>query len=157
VLALAPSACGSHFDGMVYRNDDLAFAVGATPTSWRPIDVSDARLAYRDDSRDATIALHARCGKDGDDVPLKALTQHLFIHFTDREVLSQQVVSLDGREAMRTLMHAKLDGVPRRFLVYVLKKDGCVYDFLYISRPQTLDLGMADFDRFVEAFRTLSD
>ena len=45
---------------------------------------------------------------------------------------------MDGREAMHTVMSAKLDGVPKMFDAYVLKKDGCVYDFVDIlgRRPR---------------------
>ena len=92
-----------------------------------------ALLAFRDDAQSATIGVNGRCGKDGDDVPLQALTHHLFLHFTDREVISQKTLTLDGRDAMRTEMLAELDGVPKRFTIYVLKKDGCVYDMLHIA------------------------
>lgn len=155
VLCLSMAGCGGkHFDGTVYRRGDVVFAVDAPPSGWRPIEVTGALLAYRDDRLEATIAVSGRCGKDGDDVPLEALTQHLFIHFTEREVVEQKRLSMDGREAMRTEMVAKLDGVARGFVVYVLKKDGCVYDFLYIGSPDSLASDVEPFDRYVAGFRT---
>jgi hypothetical protein len=51
-------------------------------------------------------------------------------------------------------MLAELDGVKKRYVVYVLKKDGCVYDFLYVSPGQ--DGGKDAFERFVRGFGTLS-
>ena len=48
----------------------------------------------------------------------------------------------------------KLDGVPKYFLVYVLKKDGCVYDFWRISEPGAGDV--APFEAFVKGFATES-
>jgi hypothetical protein len=113
-----------------------------------------ALLAFRDDPTQSTIAVNGRCGKDGDDVPLESLTHHLFLHFTDREVEQQQRLTLDGRDALRTDIRAELDGVPKRFLVYVLKKDGCVYDFLYISDVAVAS-GSQDFERFVQGFATM--
>jgi len=139
----------------MFKQGELSFAVEKPPSSWRPIEVSDALIAYRDDQAAATVAVNGRCGKDGDDVPLEALTQHLFIHFTEREVVEQKRVPMDEREAMRTEMFAKLDGVRQGFVVYVLKKDGCVYDFLYISEPSTLDSGARQFDRYVSGFHTV--
>ena len=75
--------------------------------------------------------------------------------FTDRETLHQTVVPMDGREAMHTILSAKLDGVPKAFDAFVLKKDGCVYDFVYITPPAKFEANRAPFERFVAGFRTL--
>ena len=131
----------------------MAFRVGPIPSTWRRIEADHTLLAFRDDQRGMTIALNGRCGKDGDDVPLESLTHHLFLQFRAREILSQERQKLDGRDALRTEMVAELDGVPKRFTVLVLKKDGCVYDFLRIGASET---GGDDFDRFVQGFATLS-
>ncbi|HMJ16471.1 MAG TPA: hypothetical protein VK524_33890 [Polyangiaceae bacterium] len=152
-----PLSCAStSFDGQIYRSDELAFRVGPRPADWRPIDSDSALLAFRDDTHAATVAVNGRCGKDGDDVPLQALTHHLFLHFTDRRVLSQDVITLDGRDALRTEVVAELDGVPKRFSVYVIKKDGCVYDFVFIGDTQAADTGLGEFQRFVQGFATVS-
>jgi hypothetical protein len=150
---LASACASSQFDGQVYRNGEMAFRVGSVPSTWRRIDAENTLLAFRDDRTEATVALNGRCGKDGDDVPLESLTHHLFLQFTDREIVEQKLLSLDGRDALRTELVAELDGVPKHFTVFVLKKDGCVYDFLFISR----DGGDSDdFERFVRGFATLS-
>ena len=148
--------CGPSLHGRVYQADKLHFSVGQAPERWRAIQASGALLAYRDDQADATVAVNGRCGRDGDDVALQSLTQHLFLLFTDRQIKQQQVVAMDGREAMRTTLTAKLDGVQKAFATYVMKKDGCVYDFLYISRPDTFDANVGQFDSFVAGFHTLS-
>jgi hypothetical protein len=90
---------------------------------------------------------------DGDDVPLEALTHHLFLHFTQRSLVKQERVELDGRAALRTELNAELDGVALRYLVYVIKKDGCVYDFIHVSPNGR---GRAEFERFVQGFGTLA-
>jgi len=154
LLFIFTTACGgSSFDGQVYRNGDVQFRVGPVPPSWHPIEATGALLAFRDDEDAATVAVTGRCGLDGDDVPLEALTHHLFLQFTGRELVSQNRIDLDGRAALRTEMLAELDGVKKHYLVYVLKKDGCVYDFLYVS-PGTD--GQNEFERFVRGFGTLS-
>jgi hypothetical protein len=149
------AGCSGHFEGSVYRDDQVAFSIEHRPAGWRQIEVSEGLLAFRDDQNDGTVAVNGRCGKDGDDVPLESLMQHLFIYFTEREIRKQETVAIDGREALRSELSAKLDGVRRGFVVYVLKKDGCVYDFLYISDPATLRAGAAAFDDFVTSFHTL--
>jgi len=150
------TACASSgFDGHVYRNGALSFKVGQVPNTWRAIDVDDALLAFRDDPANATVALNGRCGVDGDDVPLASLTQHLFLQFTDRDLGAQQALSLDGREALRTEINAALDGVKKHYVVYVLKKNSCVYDFMYIAASATEPAATAAFDGFVQGFATL--
>jgi hypothetical protein len=148
-------ACGGpSFQGNVFRGDGISFRVGPYPRDWRPIDVDGALLSFRDDAAPATVAVNGRCGIDGDDVPLQALTHHLFLNFTDRQVQSQAPLELDGREALRTEMVAELDGVPRKFVVFVLKKDGCVYDFVWIGPARDSEPRIGEFERFVLGFST---
>jgi hypothetical protein len=152
---MAVAACGAPaFDGTVYRGADVAFRIPAAPPGWERLEVSDASVAYRDEANGATIAVNGRCQGE-DDVPLAALTQHLFLRFTEQEIAKQEVVPFDGREAMHTVLSAKLDGVPKRFDVWVLKKDGCVYDLLFIADPTRFDAGAPAFERLVRGFATL--
>lgn len=151
VLALA-CGCGAAFDGTTYRRGGVAFRVGERPASWRPIHAEGTGLAFRDDEANATIAVSGRCGKDAEDVPLPSLTQHLFLMFTEREILQEELVPFDGREALHTVMRAKLDGVPKQFDVWVLKKDGCVYDLYFIAQPDRFDAGVPAFRKFVTGF-----
>jgi hypothetical protein len=159
VLALvALSACsGPALRGDVYRDEGLAFRLGGMPPTWKRLEVKNVRLAFRDDPAESTVLVNARCGNDSDDVPLLALTQHLFILFTERETIEQQVVPMDGREAMHTVMRAKLDGVAKMFDAFVLKKDGCVYDFVVISSPAKFDSSRQAFENFVSGFHTLRE
>jgi len=152
---LACVACGAHFDGRVYRAKGVAFAVSAVPAAWQPLPDRDAALAFRDPAAHATILVNARCGLTSDDVPLTALTQHLFIEFTRRTIDEQTLLPFDGREALHSRMTADLDGVPMRYDVWVLKKDGCVYDLLYFAPPSGFERGAAAFTQFVQGFTTV--
>lgn len=154
-VLLASASCAGGLSGDVFRGDRFAFHIGQLGEGWRRLPVSHAALAFRDDSDGSTIVINGRCGVDGEDVPLDALTQHLFLRFTEREILEQSVVPFDKREAMRTVVRAKLDGVPMKFAVWVLKKDGCVYDLAFMAAPARFDRGAVEFDRFVRGFRTV--
>jgi hypothetical protein len=154
-VALGGACGGPSFDGSVYRGEGFAFRVGAVPAGWTRVQASHAALAFRDEPHDATIALAGRCGLDGEDVPLASLTQHLFLQFTARDILDQQVVPFDQREAMHTVLIAKLDGVVKKFDVWIMKKDGCVYDLYYIGAPDRFDAGVPTFRGFVQSFATV--
>ena len=147
-------------DAGVYREGPVAFQVGDVPPAWRPVRVEGATLAYRDEPHLASILLAGRCyGKD-DDVPLLALTDHLVMGTTDRQIASQETIPFDRREAMHSRLRAKLDGVPMDYDIFVLKKDGCVYDFVYVADPrrgseEERSEGMSVFERFTGTFHTL--
>ena len=150
------AGCTAGLQGDVYRGQGFAFRVGGIPQTWHEVPISHAALAFRDEENGASIVLNGRCGVDGEDVPLESLTQHLFMRFTEREILEQKVFPFDHREAMRTVVTAKLDGVPMKFEVWVLKKDGCVYDLALAAAPAHFDRGAQEFERFVGAFVTVS-
>ncbi len=154
------SACAAPgLEGNVFRRGDVAFRVGPIPADWRQLDneVSEADLAsfaFRGDDEQITVGAAGRCGRDGDDVPLRSLTQHLYLGFTDRQVHSEDEFQLDGRRALRTEMTAALDGVPKHLVLVVLKKDGCVYDFWRVA-DHSPNGGTEGFDAFVSGFQTL--
>lgn len=158
-LCLELTACGgASFNGVEYRDKEVAFRLGPVPAGMRRVESSDARVTFQDDQAGATVAVAARCDRDSDDVPLRALVQHLFLQFTDRQTVSEKEFGLDGRAALEVDLAAKLDGVPRRFIVTVVKKDGCVYDFLHIDgggeRPE-LAQSRSDFRKMVSGFHTV--
>lgn len=158
LLLLPLLACGGpHFDGRTYDDDRVRYEVGTLSGDWRRLDVSRQNdLAWRSDDLDAIVQVNASCEPDGD-APLSSLTQHLLIGFTEREVVSQETLPFDGREALRSHVQAKLDGVPRELVLYVMKKDGCVYDLALIaSRTENVPAATAAFDEFARAFRATS-
>jgi hypothetical protein len=156
LLAACTPACMSTgaFDGHTYRGAGFGFTVPAIPEGWHRVELTDAALAFRDDARAASILVNAKCGSKSDDVPLASLTEHLIIGTTERTFLEEATVPMDGREARHTILVAKLDGVPMQFDIYVMKKNGCVFDFVYVAEPQMFVEGSAAFEKFVRGVHT---
>ncbi len=156
VLLLSACAHAETFEDGVFRKGDLAVYFGPRPAAWRRVDVDGADLAFRDDAREGAALFDVRCGRRDDDAPLSVLTEHLIMGTTEREVESRLTIPFDGREAMHTLLHAKLDGVPMQYDIYVMKKDGCVYDVVYVAPPDHFAEGAPDFERFTLGLHGLS-
>ncbi len=156
LLGVVTGCSATGFDGSVVRGDGFAFRIPPPPPEWSRLEVSGAVLAFRDEANQGTIMLHGRCGLDGDDVPLASLTQHLFLQFTEREIKRQENVPFDGREALHTVLDAKLDGVAMSYDVWVLKKDGCVYDLLYLAPSASFARGRGKFEVLVRGFATVN-
>jgi hypothetical protein len=157
-LSAASAGCAHEsFDGRVYHSGRETFGVGPVPATWERMELDGAMLAYRDTASGGSIAVHAQCGRDADDVPLVALTNHLLIGFTERDVKHEETLPFDGREARHTVLHAKLDGVPVTLDAWVLKKDGCVYDVVYVVSPAHYDAGADAFSAFARGFHTAAE
>jgi hypothetical protein len=157
LAALLPAGCGhaQSLDDGVFRAGNVAVRVGPVPAGWRRIRVDGADLAYRDDARGGSTLFNVRCANRDDDAPLAVLTNHLIMGTTDRTFDAQDTIPFDRREALHTLLRAKLDGVPMQYDIYVMKKDSCVYDLVYVAPPGRFAEGAADFERFAVGLQTV--
>lgn len=148
------SACaGASFDGQVYRDQDVAFRVGALGAGWERFRISEAALAFRHGSS-GTIVANAMC-KDIDDVPLDVLTNQALFGVNERHELGRSDVTLDGRAARRTQVTGTMDGVPVALDLVVMKKNNCVFDFQLVSSPADFAARQTDFVRFISGFANL--
>src|SRR6266508_4253313 len=130
-LSFGAPGCGSsappgRWNGSDFSRGDEAFHV-APPARWERIQQSDGDLAWRHPESQAVIAANAAC-HGHHDPPLSVLVNDLLIGTTARRVLLDETIPLDGREARHEVVWLRVDGVPLIYDVYVLKKDGCVYD-----------------------------
>jgi len=153
---IALAGCGGgRLRGDVYVDSEARYRVGPLSSGWSALDVEDQNdLAYHHEAIGAIVQVNATCDPDSD-VPLTALTNHLLIGFTERDVREQRVVPMDGREALRTHVIARLDGVERELLFVVMKKDDCVYDFSLIAPPgSAYTRALPEFEAFLAGFST---
>ena len=141
----------------VYQGDQTSYQIGAVGPDWTRVTVNQQNdLAWHNGAKGAVMHIDSDCDP-GLDIPLTALRSHLMIGFTEREVIEEEVVPMDDREALRTHFTAKLDGVPRDILLQILKKDDCVYDFgLITPAGPSFDDALVDFDRMLAGFTTMT-
>ncbi len=141
--------------GNTYQDPEATYLVGTLDPEWRELSGVEGRndLAWVHDDLAAIIQINASCDP-ALDIPLTALTNHLLFGFTERVIKSQRTVPMSSREALETHVQAKLDGVPRELLLYVLKKNGCVYDFSLVAPPgQQFAEAKRSYGPFVAAFK----
>jgi hypothetical protein len=138
------------FEQSTFTRGDETFHVEAPPR-WQPLH-SAGDLAWRAPQHDAVIAANATC-RGHQDAPLSVLVNDLVMGTTQREVLLDETTMLDGREARHQVVQARLDGVPLVYDLYVLKKDGCVYDLTLVCPPRSYEATADTFVSFVAGFR----
>jgi hypothetical protein len=151
------AACGGaapagHYAQGTFTKGDEHFHVEA-PATWQPITPPAGDLAWRDPQSRSVISANATC-KGHHDPPLEILVNDLLIGTTDRHILLDETIPLDGREARHEVVELKVDGVPLIYDLYVLKKDGCVYDLTLVAPPRAYDAVADRFVTFIGGFRT---
>lgn len=130
------------------------FTVPSLPPPWKPPKIRLKQLVHENDSIDGTIVTDALCGPKFDDAPLPRLAKELFQRLQERKITSEKNLTLDGRAALRMQGGGRMDGVPIRMDVVVMKKDFCLYDFVYFAPPATYAQGVGDFEEYLHGFRT---
>lgn len=133
------------------QKSGLRYSVQTLPEGWRKLALADNDLAYVHDGTEHSLALNSTC-EGYNDASLDVLTRHLIMGFTEVKTLEQSHFELDGRDALRTHVSAKLDGVPLEMGFVVLKKDGCVYDFTYLAPDGHFADQVAAFDSVIGHF-----
>ncbi len=129
--------------------------MGLLNTKWERVYIGGQNdLAWQNRELGGIIQVNASCNPSMD-VPLRALTNHLLIGFTERKIQEQKLLPMAGRESLRTHLTAKLDGVPREMVFDVLKKDGCVYDFSVVTSPGSpFSHALQDYFGLIAGFRS---
>lgn len=155
------SACGGwrgHGDTYYKRweagkiDHEATYSFGMPGDGWLPLDQKGAQVAWYNKDLDAAILLEAQCESHGDST-LEQFTDHLRIDFRAWEIKSQEIVQLIGRDAAHTIVLASIDGgVQTQLELYVLKKNGCLFDLEYIAPPASFEGGRAAFARVVAGF-----
>src|SRR5581483_12506640 len=128
------------------------YRVGELGAGWQEVHKEGAAVGFFNEKLGAVVQANATCRDDAEAAPLAALTRQLLIGYTEREQKDQQTIPLAGREALRTRVDAKLDGVPVALDLIVLRRNGCIYDLTYVAPPDRFEEGRPEFQRFVAGF-----
>lgn len=142
----------THDDAERVCAGDVCYRVPQLGERWRLVHQQGASVGYFSDAVGGVIEANATCRDDADAAPLGALTRQLLIGYTERHVRTESTVPLDEREALHTILDAKLDGVPVTLDLYVMKRNGCIFDLSYAAPPDAYARGAGDFQRFVGGF-----
>jgi hypothetical protein len=153
VTMLLAACGGSTFRDGVYADGSTRYRVGGLDSSWQRVGVDGNDLAFHRPEL-GTIAINSTCS-EYEDVPLPALTNQLLFDTTQRRVLLEETVTLSGRGARHTLLELELDGVPLELELYVLRRDGCVFDLSHIRSRARPEHARQVFARFVAEFDVL--
>ena len=158
LLLLAASSCQerqAQYKQGVYTSMQTQYELGELGEGWREApDMEDNDLAFWNESLGAAIAINSTC-KEYEDLPLKAMANHLVIGIEERRNLIWEQRMVDGREALYIVVEGFLDGVPIKVAAYVLVKDYCTFDLIYHAPPATFDEGLPQLHELARQFAVL--
>lgn len=153
VTSLTAACGGTTFHDGVFDDGVVRYRVGALPASFTRIAVDENDLAWNDPSL-GTIGVNSTCS-EYEDVPETALVNHLLFDTSQRTFRLEENATLDGRGARHVVVDLELDGVPISIELYLVRKDGCVYDLTFIAARDRFEQGRAAFASFVRSFAVI--
>lgn len=131
--------------------EGVRFTTGSLPAGWRQLRQGEAKVAYLNNPTGQSIMLNVVYAPNRK-ANLKALRNHLLFDLTGRNILEHKPIEVDSREALWTVVEAKLDGAAIKMALVVVRIDDWVYDMAYVSDPDKFDACLADFQRFIQEF-----
>lgn len=132
---------------------ETTYAFGSPSGDWREVrNAKNVQVAWVRPDIAGAIEIHAQCAEHGDS-GLHEYTDHLRIDWTGWNIVEQRELRFLDRAALRTVVDAELDGVPRRNELLVFKKNGCLFDLRYSASPAGFSAGRAAFEQVLAGFR----
>ncbi|MDH5671466.1 MAG: hypothetical protein OEZ06_04905 [Myxococcales bacterium] len=153
LCGFAVGCAGSSWNGSIYDDGVVRYRVGERASGFERVEVEDNDLAFHD-RRLGTISVNSTCS-EYEDVPPQALLNHLLFGMEERNFRLEEEVTLDGRGAAHAIVDVSLDGVPISLEIYMLRKDGCVYDLTLTSARSRFAEARRAFATFVRGFSVL--
>jgi len=142
---------GKHHRAAVKK--ERAFQVGDPGDGWARAKSGGAEKAWYSAALFASIYADANCAIRFEDGDLASLTGHLAYGVADGELIREEVITLDGRDALVRAWNGTLDGVKVAVGSVVTKKNDCLYDILFIAPPSNFEQGWVDFERLIAGFQ----
>ena len=150
LLMLTACATTKVVDGFLV-DEARGFKIPILRDGWRRFEAEGVEAAYRAEPGGQIAALVVSC-EDERALPLKTLARRLFFGIGAKRILAQEPVSLDGAEAIHTLLEGRLKDSDVMVSSYVAKDAGCVYDLVYVATPVTFQQRLPEFEQFVKGW-----
>jgi hypothetical protein len=146
------TACASSYvvDG-IFVDEARGFKIPLLREGWRQFEADGTDLAFRAEPGGQVAALFVGCNSE-QSIPLRILARRLFFGINAKRVIAQQPISLNGTEAVHTLLEGRLQDTEVMVSSYVAKDGECTYDLIYVAPPALFQDRLPEFERFVKGW-----
>lgn len=160
-LLLATSGCGILIGNVKpvedktedYRVLDLS----KENSDWKKIE-GESDVAFQSKSTASIISLNTACRplrshEPNDKIALREFTRQLLLGVEPDEEPSERDLTVAGVKALETTVKGKLQSRNVNLRSVVLKKEQCVYDLMYVAKPDNFSQHESLFSRFVSSLK----
>ncbi len=135
----------------VFVDEARGFKIPLLRDGWRQFEAKGLDLAFRAEPGGQVAALFVSC-EGQQELPLRILAKRLFFGIGAKQIMAQEPVSLNGTEAIHTLLEGRLNEADVMVSSYVAKDRDCVYDLVYVAAPTVFPDRLPEFERFVKGW-----
>jgi hypothetical protein len=125
------------------------------PSSSNDPDTATSDASYQSKQTASIISVNSACrpSNEENDRDLRYFTNLLLLGVTDITYKNEAQLQLPQAPALETTIQGKLSNEITKMRTVVIKMGQCVYDLMYISRPQHFQKNEKDFAQFVQSLR----
>jgi hypothetical protein len=111
-------------------------------------------VAYQSKKTAAIISLNSSC-REGREMAqdLGPYLKELLLGMYEISEKTETTRQISGSEALESTVAGKMTGQSTKIHAIVLSKSDCIYDLMYISRPERFATHADDFNRFVSSLK----
>jgi hypothetical protein len=142
-----------------YQVADLSQGMGEwaklPPQAGGSSDTSTSDVAYQSQKTASIISLNSACRPtfETEHRDLKTFTNLLFLGISDVTQRDERDLTVESQPALETTLKGKLNNEEMMLRTVVLRRGDCVYDLMYVARPEHFAENEADFSRFVDSLK----
>ncbi len=133
--------------------DSVAIGRQAAEQEGRPPEISD--VTFQHATYASIIALNSACRRAQDPISndRKTLTTQLLLGITEPAQREEEEIRVSGLPGLQTTVRGGAGGESMRIRTVVVKRERCVYDLIFISKPEHFDKNSEDFSKFVSSLK----
>jgi len=113
---------------------------------------SDTDAAWKNPTNGSTISYNSSC-QDIIDPSLHSIRDDLLGDVFDLQISKSYLKDFNARESLYTEAGGKVDGIPVKMILIVLKKGGCIFSVNYISLKDSFQSDLEIFQNFTKTFK----
>ena len=124
-----------------------------TPETVEKTQTSD--LSFQSKKTASIISLNSACREDQGDEEhsLKDFSRTLLLGISEIKTVDQKNLQIDQVAALETTVDGKLNSQPVKLRTVVLKDQDCLFDLMYVARPEHFLQNEDDFEKFISSLR----
>lgn len=131
-------------------------------SDWKKIDTNEAETESSDETdvsfqsvkSAAIISLNSIC-RSGKKISnnLELISRELLLGITSVTAREEKKMTISNSPALQTTIEGQLSGEKTKIRVVVLTHESCVFDLMYVTRPDRFEIHEADFARFISSLQ----